>query len=106
MTTALVAGATGMLGSRIGHFLVAQPDVTVKLLARTGWDSDPAKRERIEPLLQSGVTIAIGDVSEPATLDEATQGVDVVISALQGQRDVIVDGQIAPGPSSGPPAEP
>jgi uncharacterized protein YbjT (DUF2867 family) len=95
MTTALVAGATGMLGSRIAHFLVAQPDVTVRLLARTGWDSDPAKRERIEPLLQAGAAVAVGAVSEPASLGEATKGVDVVISALQGQRDIIVVGQIA-----------
>jgi hypothetical protein len=34
-------------------------------------------------------------VSEQASLDDATRGVDVVISALQGQRDIIVDGQIA-----------
>ena len=95
MTTALVAGATGMLGSRIGHFLLAHPGVSVRLLTRTGWDSDPAKRERLEPLLEGGAAIAIGDVSEPASLDEATRGVDVVISALQGQRDIIVDGQIA-----------
>ena len=94
MTTALVAGATGMLGSRIAHFLLAQPGVSAKLLTRTGWDHDPAKRERIEPLLQSGAIVAIGDVSEPASLREATAGVDVVISALQGRRDVIVDGQI------------
>ena len=84
-----------MLGSRIGQFLVGQPGVTVKLLTRTGSDSDADKRERIEPLLHRGAAIAIGDVSEQASLDDATRGVDVVISAMQGQRDIIVDGQIA-----------
>ena len=95
MTTVLIAGATGMLGSRIGHFLVGQPDVTVRLLAREGWDGDPTKRERIEPLLQGGADILIADLAEPGSLTEALRGVDVVISALQGHREVIVDGQIA-----------
>ena len=84
-----------MLGSRIGHFLVTQPGLDVRLLVRTGWERDPAKRERVNPLLQSGATVATGDVFEPASLNAATKGVDVVISALQGQRDVIVDGQVA-----------
>ena len=34
-------------------------------------------------------------VTDPASLDTATAGVDVVVSAVQGGPDVIVDGQIA-----------
>jgi nucleoside-diphosphate-sugar epimerase len=34
--TVLVAGATGMLGGRIAHHLLAEPDATVRLLVRPG----------------------------------------------------------------------
>lgn len=37
----------------------------------------------------------VGDVTDPASLDEATAGADVVVSALQGGPAVLLDGQIA-----------
>lgn len=100
MSTVLVAGATGMLGSQIADALLdqsglGQADTTVRLLVRAGWADDDARRGRVEPLVQRGATVVEGDVSDPATLEQATEGVDVVVSALQGGDDVIVDGQIA-----------
>lgn len=94
MTTVLVAGA-GLLGSPVAHALTDQDGVDVRLLVRDGWQSTPSKRDRIEPLLARGVTLAIGDVLDPQTLDAAVAGVDVVVSALQGGTDVIVKGQVA-----------
>lgn len=94
MTTVLVAGATGMLGSRIGHFLVTQPGVTVTLLTRPGWEGDAVKLARIDPLRDAGAIVVPGDLADPASLGAATREVDVVVSALQGRRDVIVDGQL------------
>jgi uncharacterized protein YbjT (DUF2867 family) len=95
MTTVLVAGGTGMLGSRIADYLVKETGVQVRLLVRDGWEDDDAKRQRVDPLVTQGATIAIGDVTSPESLAAATEGVDVVVSALAGQDDVMVEGQIA-----------
>lgn len=95
MTTVLVAGGTGMLGSRIAERLLDRDGVAVRLLLRDGWERDADKRARIAPLVARGATVALGDVLRPDTLGAATADVDVVVSALQGRNDVIVGGQIA-----------
>jgi len=94
-TTVLLAGATGMLGNRIAAHLLDQADVQVRLLLRATRAADPAKAQALDTLIAAGATVAIGDVTDPASLDAATAGVDVVLSALQGGRDIIVDGQVA-----------
>ena len=94
-TTVLVAGATGMLGNRIATHLLEQTDVTVHLLLREAVPSDPAKAEAIGKLVSDGAGIALGNVTDPGALDTATADVDVVVSALQGGPEIIVDGQIA-----------
>lgn len=94
-TTVLLAGSTGMLGSRIAHHLLDQPDVAVRLLLRSAAPADPAKARAVDALLARGAVVAVGDVTDPASLDAATAGADVVVSALQGGPDVVVDGQIA-----------
>jgi uncharacterized protein YbjT (DUF2867 family) len=86
-TTVLLAGATGMLGNRIAGHLLDQPDVALRLLVRPGGAADA--------LVARGAEVVTGDVTDAASLDAATRGVDVVVSALQGGPDVIVDGQIA-----------
>ena len=45
--------------------------------------------------MERGAELVEGDVADPASLLRATEGVDVVVSALQGGREVVVDGQIA-----------
>lgn len=95
MTTALVAGGTGMLGNRITGQLLDRPDVTVRLLVRSSERLDGAKADALDALVTRGAAVASGDVTDPASLDAATVGVDVVISALQGGPEIIVDGQIA-----------
>lgn len=94
-TTVLLAGATGMLGHRIARHLLDQPDVAVRLLIRRGSLQDPVKAQEVMALERHGGVTVIGDVTEPTSLDHATAGADVVVSALQGGTDVIVDGQIA-----------
>ena len=93
--TILVAGATGMLGSRIAHHLLDAPDVDVRLLVRPGALADAAKRALVSPLLDRGAEVAEGDLADRLSLDRATMGVDVVVSAVQGGADIIVDGQLA-----------
>jgi uncharacterized protein YbjT (DUF2867 family) len=94
-TTVLVAGASGMLGQRIAAHLLDQPGVTVRLLVREIAPSDPDKARGVAALVSRGAHVVAGDVTDPASLDAATAGVDVVVSALQGGPDIIVDGQLA-----------
>ena len=89
--TVLLAGATGMLGSRTAHHLLGQPDAKVRLLVRDA----AAKRAQLEPLLKQGAELVEGDLTDRDALDRATHGVDVIVSAVQGGPDVIVDGQVA-----------
>ncbi len=89
--TILLAGATGMLGDRIAHHLLDQPDARVRLLVRSGGDA--AKRSRIDSHIARGAEVVEGDLRDDGSLDRATRGVDVIISAVQGGPDIIVDGQ-------------
>ncbi len=94
-TTVLVAGATGMLGNRIAAHLLDQTDVRVRLLLRDAAPADPDKVRAVDALVERGAAVVAGDVTDPSSLAAATAGVDVVVSALQGGPDVIVDGQVA-----------
>ena len=87
--TILLAGATGMLGGRIAAHLLSQPDARVRLLVRS------KNNEKLKPLLDRGAELIEGDLADAASLDRATQGVDVIVSAVQGGPDVITDGQVA-----------
>jgi len=91
--TILLAGATGMFGSRIAHHLLDQPDARLRLLLRSSEDAD--KKAALSPLLDRGAQIVEGDLADRASLDLATQGVDVIVSAVQGGPGVIIDGQVA-----------
>ncbi len=94
-TTVLLAGATGMLGNRIAAHLLDQPDVAVRLLLRATAPAGSSKAQGISALVARGAVVVAGDVTDPTTLDVATSGADVVVSALQGGREIIVDGQVA-----------
>ena len=89
--TILLVGATGMFGSRIAHHLLEQPDARIRLLVR---DLN-SNKDVLDPLAASGAELIVGDLTDPASLDRATQGVDVIVSAVQGGPEVIVDGQAA-----------
>ena len=89
--TVLLAGATGMLGGRIATHLLDPPGVELRLLVRPG----SARRPEVDRLVAAGARVAEGDLRDPASLRAAATGVDVVVSAVQGGRDVVVDGQVA-----------
>ncbi len=91
----LIAGATGMLGARIAHHLLETEEVAVRLLVRPATLAEPDRRSGLDPLVERGAEIVEGDVTDPKSLERATESIDVVVSALQGGREVIVDGQIA-----------
>ena len=80
-----VAGATG----RLGHLIVAallKRGATVRALVRPGSPED--KRKGLD-----GAQIVEVDPNDEAALTRALTGASVVVSALNGLRDVIVDGQ-------------
>jgi uncharacterized protein YbjT (DUF2867 family) len=93
--TVLLAGSTGMLGGRIAHHLLDDPATALRLLVRPGGPGDPVKKEALRHLEERGALVVDGDVTDPPSLDAATAGVDVVVSALQGGPDVITEGQVA-----------
>lgn len=72
MPTALVTGATGLVGSHV-----------VERLRRDGWRvralvRDPARAAWLE---RAGVELTVGDTLQPATLSSAVAGSDVVFHA-------------------------
>ena len=69
----LVAGGTGFIGSRIVDELLKHGGHEVRVMTR-----DPATARP-----KAGVSYVRGDVSDPASLEAATRGVEVVVHAVQ-----------------------
>lgn len=99
MTTVLIAGATGMLGSRIAHHLTIEAPFREggdhRLPVRPGALTDETKKGTVDELVADGAVVVEGDLFDQSSLVRATQGVDVVVSAVQGGKDILVDGQVA-----------
>jgi uncharacterized protein YbjT (DUF2867 family) len=93
MQTVLLAGATGMFGSRVARHLVNRRDVRLRLLVRPA--EGAAKKDALSPFVDVGVEIIRGNLADRLALDKATQGVDVIVSAVQGGPEVITEGQVA-----------
>jgi nucleoside-diphosphate-sugar epimerase len=69
----LIAGGTGFIGSRVVDELLRKGDHRIVVMTR-----DPARA-----VARSGVEYVRGDVSDAASLEAATSGIDVVIHAVQ-----------------------
>ena len=90
--TVLVAGATGMLGSKIVSALLDKGNLDVRAMVRSLNDSSEKNRQKIDAMKAKGATIVEGDVMQPETLLPLCEGVDVVVSAI-GNNEVTVPGQ-------------
>ncbi len=84
---AVVAGAAGDLGSRIGTALVAR-GAEVRALVRP--DASPNEVACLETM---GATVRKADPGDAEALTHACRGAGCVVSALNGLREVIVDRQ-------------
>ena len=91
MTTILVAGATGDLGHRIVTALVAK-GADVRVLTRASGSSSGSTRRDLEG---PHVAVVEADYDDGPALRAACEGVDAVVSAVNGLRDVIVGAQTA-----------
>lgn len=88
MSTVFVAGATGVLGRLIIDSL-RRRDVQVRALVRPG---NPKGRQAFD---DPAIEVVEGDIRDSTDrLTHALQGADVVVSAVQGDVEVVVDGQI------------
>ena len=83
----VVAGATGNLGGRIVKALLKR-GAEVRALVRP--DTEP---EQMADLRAQGVMVISAELADQTALKEAMSHAVCVVSALQGLRDVIVDGQ-------------
>lgn len=80
--TVLIAGATGMFGSKVARQFLDQ-DVRLRLLIRPG--SDKADDSKIvDELTQAGAETIEGDLTDPASLDRATEGVTTLLLTVVG----------------------
>ena len=87
--TILLVGGTGMFGSHIARHLSDASEARLRLLVRS------TDKDKLKPMLDRGAEVVEGDLTDPASLDRATQGVDVIVSAVQGGPDVMIEGQVA-----------
>ncbi len=90
--TVLVAGATGMLGTKIVSALLDKGNIDVWAMVRSINNSKPENRQKIDAMKAKGAMIVEGDVMQPETLLTPCTGVDVVVSAI-GNSEATVPGQ-------------
>ncbi len=86
-TRVLVVGGTGNLGAKIVRELLARRPALVRVLVREDTKADLAA------LRAAGVELVPGDLRQELSLARACEGIDVVVSAVQGLAEILVDGQ-------------
>ncbi|WP_433435809.1 NmrA family NAD(P)-binding protein [Nonomuraea sp. CA-141351] len=89
MTTVFVAGATGRLG-RLVVASLRRRDVQVRAMVRPG-NTEGRRAFAHDPAIE----IVEGDIRDSGDrLTRALEGVDVVVSTVFGDAEVIIDGQV------------
>ncbi len=88
----LIVGGLGWLGHQIAGALADRDGVQLRLLVRKD-TTDRLKRSRLDVLKSRGATIALGHLSDKPSLESAREGIDTIISAVQGGPDTILVGQ-------------
>jgi len=86
MSSILVLGATGQLGGKVVRELVAR-SARVRGVYRSGGRGGP------DAVRALGAEPVAADLGDEGSLRAACEGIDVVVSCVQGLGDVIVDGQ-------------
>jgi nucleoside-diphosphate-sugar epimerase len=97
MTTkpiALLVGVTGMLGYKITSAILAKDAMEVRALIRPEGTIDPKKQLKLDELKSKGVSFVEGDLLNPSSLRAACEGVEAIVSAVSGDEEMMVKGQI------------
>ncbi|OUC16176.1 MAG: hypothetical protein B0A82_03230 [Alkalinema sp. CACIAM 70d] len=90
----LLVGATGMVGYEVGKALACKDNLAVKALVREHTSSNPHSQEKLLQLQKLGVQLVTGDLQAPESLVSACQGVETVVSVVNGDADAVVNGQM------------
>lgn len=85
----LVVGVTGNLGAKIVNGILERGEHTVRALVRNVGQKSAA----LAPFTDKGVKLVEGDVMNSATLDAAVDGVSAIVSALNNQEELLLEGQ-------------
>ncbi len=91
--TVLLVGVTGMFGSKIAHAIADKGAMEIRALVRADAGSDPKKQQMLDALKAKGVTFVEGDILDPASLPKVCEGIDTIVSAVNGDNEIIVTGQ-------------
>jgi nucleoside-diphosphate-sugar epimerase len=85
----LIVGITGMMGGKIAKAILERGEHGVRALVR----DKVAKAKELAPYVAQGVELVEGDVVSGTGLDAATDGAAAVVSALNNEEGLIVEGQ-------------
>lgn len=90
----LVLGATGNVGKAIMDAIVNASPAFTRVSILTSKETAASKSDLIDGWKSSGVSIVLGDVTNPQDIETAYDGVDTVISclgrgALEAQKELI-----------------
>lgn len=89
-STVCVVGANGWLGQKIARALDAQG---ARLVLGLRGGASHSQANQFDELVGRGARLVHADLTRPETLAPLLEGVDVVVSAVQGGPDVVVKGQ-------------
>jgi nucleoside-diphosphate-sugar epimerase len=101
--TVLIAGITGYLGTKIATEVLNKGVMNVKGLVRSSGSYDHNKQQQLNDLKAKGVVFVEGDLLDQPSLDDACEGVDVIVSAIKGtpskrtgiyREDIVLSGQL------------
>lgn len=81
----VIVGATGDLGGRIAREFLLK-GASVRALTRTG-----SSLKKLDELKAKGLDVVVVDFSDRGALATALQGAGVIVSAVAGLREVVVD---------------
>jgi uncharacterized protein YbjT (DUF2867 family) len=92
--TVLLIGVSGMLGYKIALAILAKGAMDVRAIIRPEGTIDAKKQAKLDELRSRGVTFVEGDLLNPSSLPAACEGVEAIVSAVSGDEEMTVKGQI------------